>query len=165
MSITDELREYAGSFYLFRYKDVREKLDAIADRIDAEHDAALSRKFVDSVLYGTKFVTMPASELAERYIELPKDADGETIHTGDLMVYADSTDDPFEVIGIGNGTLYYVDDDGIQWTLADTKRHYHEPTVEDVLQDLLDEAVNFHSLEEEREAVAEYAAKLRLAGE
>ena len=37
MSITDELREYAGSFYLFRYKDVREKLDAIADRIDKAH--------------------------------------------------------------------------------------------------------------------------------
>ena len=41
MSITDELRAYAGSFYLFCYKDVREKLDAIADSIDAEYQKAI----------------------------------------------------------------------------------------------------------------------------
>ena len=41
MSITDELREWAGrSLY---YKESRDELTAIADRIDAEHKAALEK--------------------------------------------------------------------------------------------------------------------------
>ena len=39
------------------------------------------------------------AELAERYVELPKDADGEYIHVGDEMDGVDKYDSPREVTG------------------------------------------------------------------
>ena len=48
---------------------------------------------------------------------------------------------------------------------ANECRHYHAPTVEDLLMDLLSEAEHFHSLEEERDAISDYASRLRLAGD
>ena len=61
MEITDELRSFIKDpllGYASQEQHV-EQLTAIADRIDAA--------------------------LAERYVELPKDADGEPIHIGDRM--------------------------------------------------------------------------------
>ena len=59
MSITDELRERIDAVCRVSGWDCK-RLTAIADRIDAA--------------------------LAERYVALPKDADGEYIHVGDMLV-------------------------------------------------------------------------------
>ena len=164
MSITDELREYAGNFYLFRYKDVREKLDAIADRIDAEYEKSI----VDALLNDG----IPATDenMAEHgWVRLPVDADGEYIHIGNVM---DSDVDylfdgkPFKVCAL------VLCEDG--WEAADGRfgnrykpdslRHHHEPTVEDVLQEFAEKWSDMTcGSDEERELFAEYAAKLRLA--
>ena len=150
MSITNELREYAGSFYLFRYKDVREKLDVIADRIDAEHERQLE------VLYRD----MSDAE----WMRLPKDAEGVPIHLGDMM-HGTCPSGKYvcgEVSAIGDNKFWLIN---VQFSLhPGYMRHYREPTVEDVLLELLDEAEHFNSLEEEREAISEYAAKLQLRG-
>ena len=152
MSITDELREYAGSFYLFRYKDVREKLDAIADRIDAEHEKAIRE----------------LNDLADASVLLPVDANGEYIHVGDVMESRAGFDlfPQFEV-----RAMRY---DGDEWEVFDRLgdsyepsglRHYHKPTVEDVLWKLLGDIRPDMEDEEALPIVAAYAKKLRLAEE
>lgn len=69
------------------------------------------------------------------YMELPKDADGKRVRIGDLIEWTDGSDEPFEVVGIGNGMLYYIDDDEIQWTRAETKRHHQPDTWERIIED------------------------------
>ena len=82
------------------------------------------------------------TEWGERGVLLPLDADGVPVRLDDLMEWPDHTGDPFEVIAIGNGTLYYVDDDGIQWTRAETKRHYQPDTWERIIEDAIIYAVS-----------------------
>ena len=147
MRITDELREYAGSFYLFRYKDVREKLDAIADRIDVEHQKAIRE----------------LNNLAEASVLLPVDADGECIHIGDVMAYADNTK-AREVVALVPPAVFLTED-GPRYAVM--CRHYHAPTVEDVLREFgrgWHEQMNGPETFDVADYVERYAAKLRLAG-
>lgn len=167
MSVTDELREYAGEFYLFRYKDVREKLDAIADRIDAEHQKAIRE----------------LNNLADASVLLPVDADGEVIHVGDAMERGDAHG---RVIALmlsnypkkwGGGLHWSIQLEGEQapTALDLTFHHHHAPTVEDVLREFADEMNQNLGMytgeaidaDEWRDAdaktVEKFAAKLRLA--
>ena len=152
MSITDELREFIEdkAWMANNYA----KALAIADRIDAEHEAMLedARKRV-----------------YEGYIGLPKDADGELIRTGDMMQIRDCDGrwcGPFKV-------LYRVLFTGVEWgivfdagTYAPKEcRHYHEPTVEDVLREFYSRYCITKPKKEDDAILAEYAAKLRLARE
>ena len=205
MSITDELRKYAGIFYLFRYKDVREKLDAIADRIDAEHEKAMSRagqlladaekdrdyNYANWQECKQKVLqhNITIDELYARIecledelshcIELPKDADGEYIHFGDVLdqfgtpmtVYSMTDPNPDEgdcmleliIDGLSDGT----------WVRARKMRHHHALTVEDVLRGVVTlchntwkegSAFEFYDVDDVMESgnIAEYAAKLQL---
>ena len=139
MQSIDRLREHASIYAMEHSKRV---LREIADAIEAE--------------------------VAERYVALPLDADGVPIHVGDVM-------------GKGDGYSYGV----IQLRLVErgwavmlcdhstlvapsSLRHYHAPTVEDVLREFADlwheakrgpETVDFDAL------VAEWSPKLRLAGD
>ena len=104
------------------------------------------------------------------YVMLPKDADGEPIHIGDVM---DSKVDylfdgkPFTVRGL------VLCEDGWEVTdgrfgnryKPDSLRHHHEPTVEDVLREFFSRYVTTKPKEEDDAILAEYAAKLRLAGD
>lgn len=108
------------------------------------------------------------------YMALPLDADGVPIHFGDVLdqfgtpmtVWAMSDHDPnqgdcmLELItdGISDGT----------WVRARKMRHYHKPTVEDVLLKFYTLAVRgkeAHAEDVDGNVLAEYAAKLRLAGD
>ena len=98
-------------------------------------------------------------------VELPKDADGEYIHIGDVMEWCDSGE-TLTVEGIGSDVLFYIDGENAEWTAARNKRHHHEPTVEDVLREFAEKVIDsqipsVHPTYEE--AITEYAAKLRLA--
>lgn len=154
----------------------RERFYGLCDAIDAVH-AALEDESAG--------LRARVAELDKRYdsmhdgwVELPKDADGEYIHIGDVVEWPDGSDEPFEVVGIGtNGTLYYMYDESCEWTNASTKRHHHAPTVEDVLREMhaeLDEVTALYVGEvidsderdhDEARIFAEYAQKLRLAGD
>ena len=151
MSITDELREYAGEFYLFRYKDVREKLDAIADRIDIAHKHAIG--YVDD--------RDPETMAENGWVKLPMDADGEYIHIGDVMAYEDNTK-PLEVIALVPPAVFLTKD-GPRY--ANMCRHY-VLTVEDVLREFgrgWHEQMNGPDTFDVADYVERYAAKLRLA--
>lgn len=171
MSITNELREYTGNFYLFRYKDVREKLDAIADRIDAEHEAQLS----------DAFETRNSDENLESdgWVRLPVDEDGDPIHMGDLVTVP-WNDKVYEVAGFsctkqlcsGIRTIWidvYSPEKQRNVPLcgADSCRHYHAPTVEDVLDEMLQRFSEDGYEGGMSDLIAEYASKLRemLAGD
>lgn len=130
MSITDELLEEASGYAMYANTSAyAERLRAIANHIDAAHESAMynMRREHDEWV----------ADRDANWVKLPVDADGEVIHIGDVMEWPDHTDDPFEVIGIGNGTLYYVEGGVIQWTRAETKRHYAPDTWEHIIEDAL----------------------------
>lgn len=112
------------------------------------------------------------TELAERYVALPLDAEGEPIHVGDSI----------EIIGGEYGTAVAIElcEDG-GWNVsmrptgwdtptlfaAECVRHHRPPTVEDILREFALRAIresegNYGDLDE---TCAEYAKRLRLAGE
>ena len=153
MSITDELRAWAKEHLS------RSSILAIADRIDAEHEEACGEAYSN----GMKSIWLPNPT---EYIRLPVDADGEYIHMGDVMESRTGSDlfPQFEV-----RAMRY---DGDGWEVIDRLgdryepsglRHYHAPTVEDVLSEMLD-AVDDDRYGQDR-IIAEYASKLRLAGD
>lgn len=85
MSITDELRKVAAKTECANgrcEKLYRGDLDHIADRIDQEHEECegFARRLEDAASKGEE-VTIFGTD----YIQLPKDADGETIHIGDYL--------------------------------------------------------------------------------
>lgn len=126
--------------------NLEEYIKGIADRIDAEYDKTVCE----------------LNDLASSGISLPVDADGVPIRVGDVMEWP-TTGETFEVVGIGDGVLFYVEDGSEQadWTGASTKRHYHAPTVEDVLR----EFAYGLGVPVADSYVAACAAKLQLAGD
>lgn len=99
------------------------------------------------------------------WVKLPLDADGIPIRIGDVMEWPDTS--TAEVVGIGDGTFFYVEDgeDAADWSSASDKIHHHAPTVEDVLREFADRVCNSgHQWGlDAADTIAEYAAKLRLA--
>lgn len=98
-----------------RLRAERDSMAAALDRAEGEHDFA------------------PESH----YMMLPKDADGEPIHIGDVMEWCDSGD-TIVVEGIGNDTLFYIDNGLAEWTAARNKRHHNPDTWERIIEDALD---------------------------
>ena len=176
MSITNELRKVAAKTECANgrcEKLYRGDLDHIADRIDAEaKDNELFRREAEP------FCDRLREAAAERadvtlfgvdYVALPLDADGESIRVGErvqligndpsTVSHMNLADDGWRVyvkydggLGTGNGEPKYI-------------RHYHKPTVEDVLREFGDWYAHTKGGCDEDGIVAEYAAKLRLAGE
>lgn len=129
MGITDELKDFAKNWdWLDRGSSATErKILDIASRIDNAHFAARA----DACDTGVNTVLKDPESFG--LMALPKDADGEYIHVGDIIEWLCGIDSPFEVVGIGeNGTLYYISDGSCEWTNARGKRHYN-PAVRDVL--------------------------------
>lgn len=87
------------------------------------------------------------AEIAERYIELPVDADGETIHVGDT-VYSDFHDEWRDGVTVyeiaftdGDGTRVYTADG--KWVKVNRCSHVKPRTIEDVLENF---AHNYNSI-------------------
>ena len=100
-------------------------------------------------------------EIAERYVKLPVDADGETWHIGDeIQAPPDghATVKGLRVYELGGEQRWEVISGSYLWG-ASTHRHYHAPTVEAVLCQFID------AIDDDRygqaEIIAEYAAKIR----
>ena len=104
------------------------------------------------------------------WIRLPKDADGEPIRIGDVldettvMTYAFL---PANVVGYHEccgKVMPIVEHDGEFQVDPEFVCHYTKRTVEDVLREFIDKWLGTPHVSE-RELFAEYAAKLRLAGD
>ena len=99
-------------------------------------------------------------EVAERYVELPKDADGEYVHVGDVMESGDG--DVFTVSSVdyglhpsnGRGKFWMLWNEGADfYECAYECRHHKQPTVEDVLYESLK---HFGAVEERTPEVEEW---------
>ena len=127
MSITDELRKWGYGFC----GDTHDVVTAIADRIDAEHERELAEQ-QDSLTVGMQ--PMTEENMAEGgWVRGPLDADGKMWRSGDM---SDSNWGVIEGIAYEDGRwLVSGHDTSAPWIPADSIRHYHEPTVEDVLRE------------------------------
>lgn len=190
MAITDELRKEAQGDLRYLYTSGQEKhLLAIADRIDAEHagaqrrwmaelDAARERSFNagfdDGFASADDWLAQHEDAMREHgWVKLPKDADGEYIHIGDVM--EERSGHTFVVaalMALGNNNNWVVLSEPRNFsTFRETYdvRHHKPPTVEDVLTDLCEHVWESALLgttwsdSPVEPYIAEYAAKLRLA--
>ena len=111
-------------------------------------------------------LTAIADRIDSEMVELPKDADGEYIRVGDTL---DGYGKTIEVVELryGRGGWVLISRDGNGYADTFAFAHHHEPTVEDVLQKLLEQAVGYSDAHTTvaLNAIAECAAKLRLAKE
>lgn len=168
--ITSELR--AAMPVSYGHVDMEAtRFDHLCDAIDAVHaslerENASLRVELDDALDGGIPMT-DENMLAEGWIRLPKDADGEYVHIGDLMAYADNTK-AREVVALVPPAVFLTED-GPRY--ADMCRHYHAQTVEDVLFEFAqfwsdEELTDIEHLQPDAaQTIVEFAAKLRLAGE
>lgn len=103
-------------------------------------------------------------EVSERYMELPVDADGVPIRIGDVMVLQHEVEEKPDVVQ----ALTW---DGEDWYFTSIEgffnacgwEHYHAPTVEDVLREVVAEVQL--GINDVPHIVTEYAKRLRLAGD
>ena len=175
MSITTELREYASSLAMkagASTTEVKGALEEIADRIDQQHEecAGFCRRLEDAAKEGAE-VTIFGTD----YVPLPTDAEGIPFHVGDHVEVPDglpSEGKPWQVGTIARLVLcstcwhVHVLAGGMNHVyLTENVRHHHEPTVEDVLDEFFGKANLPDGTQTRAELIAEYAAKLRLAGD
>lgn len=101
------------------------------------------------------------------YMPLPVDADGVPIHVGDVMENIFCPPVHREVTGVGVECFYGWDDGNGRYSQFGVScyRHHHEPTVEDVLDEFFGKANLPDGTQTRAEIIAEFAAKLRLAGD
>ena len=177
MSITDELREWMFD-HTVNCSDDRIALVAIADRIDAEHESKVSywqeTSYKDGYDEGfasaDDYFTDKRETLREHgWVKLPVDADGVPIHVGDVMEWCDPDGEvtvTCEVDAVGVECFFAWDGANGRYAqkCANAYRHHHPPTVEDVLDEFVARWMDTHH-DDLPALKAEYAAKLRLAGE
>lgn len=179
MSITDELMEWWVRKFPVMDKGLHKEFAAIADRIDAAHRSALEKLAVqlDETSDMRDFIGCIEQAAADRedvtlwgvdYTALPVDADGVPIRIGDKIEYLSGGRDIVRFVTLNrNGWL--VNERG--WEPC-TMRHYRTPTVEDVLREFTDAILEWSGKSGTvaetgtwSDVAAEYASKLRLAGE
>lgn len=146
--ITDELRAWAKEHLS------RSSILAIANRIDAEYEKAIHE----------------LNGFAEVSVLLPKDADGEVWNVGDFAVGEVNPNNPQEVermLWYGLDSGWQIETDHIIFPCPEKAHHYHAPTVEDVLREMLYKAHIYDEREMELlpDLIAEYAAQLQLRGD
>ena len=148
---------------------VNHKLLEIAVIIDAEHEEACREQynqghndgFDSGFASADDWLAQNEDAMAEHgWVRLPVDADGVPIRVGDVMAYEDNTK-PMAVTALVPPAVFLTED-GPRY--ADMCRHYHAPTVEDVLREMLEKAVGYSNAHTTAaiNAIAEYAAKLQL---
>lgn len=150
MSITDELRKEARGIQTFTcMAEQAEQLLAIADRIDAKYQKAIRE----------------LNNIADASVLLPVDADGVPIRVGD-KVYQVEGGCVYTVKSITfypeNTTVSFECKHGFGCDSAHNVRHYHAPTVEDVLREMLDAWGELPCYSTNEAIVAEYAKRLQL---
>ena len=190
MSITDELREYADRLSNSRHpwSGIARDLSSIADNIDAEHQKAEDEwkaKDGQSWLHGyaeCRAELMEGNEVIAAsleeagWVKLPVSDDGDVLHIGELVDeklpfggYAPPAPiDTMELSRGASGYRWMVKLDAENRALVSPKllRHHRAPTVEDVLREFITKAEDIGDYEVSEDAlIAEYAARLRLAGD
>ena len=154
MSITGELRKWNDETTILPITR-RQLLDAIADRIDIEHEKAIRE------------LNNLADAIGDGCVMLPKDADGVPIHIGDELegygypkggAYCKAIVNDVTILAGPIGSFYK------SWLMWDATEvcHHHEPTVEDVLREFVTEFNRDDTELCDEEIIERFAAKLQL---
>lgn len=149
--ITTDLRLLIGCFTTKLTDFERDKFNQLCDALDSIH-ANLERE-------------NERLRECDGWVELPKDADGEYIHIGDVMECEKLPNGNRvcgEVKGIGDGYVWLMN---VQYKIRAEYLRHHTPTVEDVLREMLDAWGELPSNATNDAIVAEYAKRLTLAGD
>lgn len=163
-SITQELRNSTSVYCKFNVELDADTFGRLCDEIDATH-ANLERDYATACRVNER-QDLKYIDLAKRYdntISLPFDKDGKVWRIGDELL-----DDGMvcEVVGIGPNRLYYYCDatGTVEWTQADSRRHYERKlAVGDVLDEMLQRFSEDSYEGGLTDFIAEYAAKLKLS--
>ena len=162
----DEIEREVEELRDREYQSGREDAEGAAEFADRLCRAAERRE--DVTLWGVD------------YTPLPVDADGVPIHVGDVMdeqlpfggYAAPAPVDTMELSrGAGGyGWMVRLDSESGAFINPKLLRHHHAPTVEDVLREFASDIADVlggddFRLDDSDELFAEYAAKLRLAGD
>lgn len=146
-------------------RNQRKQLTEVQEALHRRNEGELKRRWMRK----KQDLELQIAKMRLESVELPKDADGEVWLIGDELL-----DDGMvcEVVGIGPNRLYYYVDatDTVEWTQADSRRHYHAPTVEDVLLEFTDAVLEWAGKSGTvaevgtwSDVASQYAAKLQLA--
>ena len=154
-------------------------IEGIADRIDAEHQKAEDEwKAKDGqswlngyaecraeLMEGNEAISASLEEAG--WVRLPVDADREVIRFGDTLELFGNRCQAHHLSLAENGWRVYVmgEDGHMSSGNGGLYRHYHEPTVEDVLEEFFGKANLPDGSQTREELIADYAKRLRLAGE
>lgn len=171
MSIADELREVARTranpeLYVVVEADT---LFDIANRIDEEHEKAMGEQF-ESLTIGME--PMTDENMAEDgWVRLPVDGDGKPIHVGDVITHLpdgikELAPETVKRIVLSKDEQRIVTEE-CSYSMPKFLRHYHEPTVEDVLREMcleIDHRCERGGIDYD-ELFAEYAERIREAVE
>lgn len=164
MNGTDELRKWGYGFC----GDTHDVVTAIADRIDAEHKKVVASVMNDALYHANE------KDMAKLGWYRALDADKQPIKFGEEVEHNGVVANVLGITFHGTTPPTVCIVRGDCWVEADELRHYHAPTVEDVLREFaqkMNENMGMYTGEaidadEWRQAdaktVAEYAAKLRL---
>lgn len=160
MDITDELKKYALGWD--KGNLVRHDLLAIADCIDVKYQKMLDERdnerfnaLMDARDRGVNAVLKDPEGFG--LTALPKDAYDMRWNIGD------KDEDGNEIIAfkLASDGWYIITDN--KWSFqSEKRRHYHVPTVEDVLREFGDWYTHTKGGCDEDSIIAEYAAKLQL---
>ena len=171
MRSIDNLREWVNGDELRAGMSLRTARDSILahiDNIEREVEELRDREYRNGMEDGEM--------AAERdgWVRMPVDADGEAIHVGDVMdeqlpfggYAAPAPVDTMELSrGAGGyGWMVRLDSESGAFINPKLLRHHHAPTVEDVLEEFVARWMETHH-DDIPALKAEYAAKLRLAGD
>ena len=159
MSITDELRKWADGNALragMSLRAVRDQARAIADRIDnaalSERNAAYNMGYDEGFASADDWLAQHEDAMAEHgWVKLPVSEDGDVLHIGELVderlpfggYAAPAPIDTMELSRGASGYSWMVKLDAANRALISPKllRHYHKPTVEDVLREMMQNAM------------------------
>ena len=103
-------------------------------KISDEIRSFVKRSYEDEYMDPKELLAL-ADRIDRETVELPKDADGEYIHIGDVMEWCDSGE-TLTVEGIGSDVLFYIDGENAEWTAARNKRHHVPDTWERIAEEL-----------------------------
>ena len=169
MKSVDKLREL-GSQYHDRIIFFKEEFDKCLDAIEEEGRTRYGTEYTDELYQFARRVEVAANDRDDvtlfgvDYTALPEDAEGNTIHVGDVMEWDNGTFTVHELKVTEDGWTTWDEQHG--YTVhADECRHHHAPTVEDVLREFVDEFNRDDTELSDGEIIERFAAKLRLAGD
>ena|GEM_PF-1055364 len=178
MESIDRLRDWLKGRLLMGngWNELNEIADAIESEVKADRVDAYTEGYDVGFASADDWAAKHEDAMAEHgWVRLPVDADGEYIHVGDvvtmdLMFGGKSSPlvvDRMELSHGKDGELWCIalDTDKECWNLPSLMHHHHAPTVEDVLREFVARTQMLGCVEDEYALVAEYAAKLRLAGD